>query len=63
MIMVCTILGMKTYIFDSIGIVSFFPLVISGVFAYLLTTYLSDLLFNLTFANTKSCSLKTAQRG
>ncbi|OQX54725.1 MAG: hypothetical protein B5M53_05600 [Candidatus Cloacimonas sp. 4484_209] len=46
LIMICAIFTLKTYLFNNIGIVSFFSLIVSGTFAYLLITYISDLFFN-----------------
>jgi len=45
LIMICTIFAVKTYIFDSIGLVTFFSSIISGILAYLLIAYLSDSFF------------------
>jgi len=45
LIMICTILAMRTCIFDSIGLVSFLSSIVSGIFAYLLIAYLSDSFF------------------
>ena len=44
--MICTIFAIKTYVFENIGIASFFALIVSGIFAYLLIAYLADLFFN-----------------
>jgi len=46
LIMICTIFLIKTYAFDNIDILSFFSLIVSGIFTYLLITYLSDLFFD-----------------
>ena len=46
LIMICTIFLVKTYAFDNIDILSFFLLIVSGIFAYLLIVYLSDLFFD-----------------
>jgi len=46
LIMICTIFLMKSYAFDNLNILSFFSLIVSGIFAYLLIVYLSDLFFD-----------------
>jgi len=46
LIMTCTIFLIKTYAFDNIDILSFFLLIVSGIFTYLLIVYLFDLFFD-----------------
>ncbi len=43
--LVCSIVGLKTYLLERIGVICFFSLIISGIITYAFIIYLADLFF------------------